>query len=323
MSRRWPLPLASLLLGALLGSCRSRQDLPLRLSGTGLYRAGQTLAEGVLAFSPQYPLWSDGLDKSRWIQLPAGGRLDTRRPGSWEFPVGTRLWKEFRQDGRKVETRFFWKSAPEAWQMATYAWRPDQQEADLVPAGGADSGLVLAGGARHAFPSRQDCRTCHGTDRVEVLGFSALQLSPDRDPGALHGEALAPDMVTLRELEARGLVQGQGAPRIPGDPATRSLLGYLHGNCGGCHRADGPWGNLGLHLWHAPEHPGEVPGLATTLGKPGFWRQGGCRWPAWNRDAPGPAACWCVCGGGGMQARCRPWARSWWIGWRRNAWNPG
>ena len=47
--------------------------LPQRLSDTGLFVAGSTseIAPGSVAFSPQYPLWSDGATKRRWIALPA------------------------------------------------------------------------------------------------------------------------------------------------------------------------------------------------------------------------------------------------------------
>ena len=39
---------------------------------------------------------------------------------------------------------------------------------------------------------------------MPVLGFSALQLSPDRDPLAPHAEPARPDHADLRSLVARG-----------------------------------------------------------------------------------------------------------------------
>src|SRR6476661_7825652 len=80
--------------------------LPERLSETGLYVAGSTtvVRDDNLAFAPQYPLWSDGTTKRRWIHLPAGTAIDASDPDAWEFPPGTRLWKEF-SFGRPVETR--------------------------------------------------------------------------------------------------------------------------------------------------------------------------------------------------------------------------
>ena len=45
---------------------------PQRLADTGLYQSGRP---GVIdprnrAFAPQYPLWSDGASKARWISSP-------------------------------------------------------------------------------------------------------------------------------------------------------------------------------------------------------------------------------------------------------------
>ena len=51
---------------------------PQRLRDTGLYSdwAGKTVTAEAMRFSPQYPLWSDGAAKARWIQLPRGAWID-------------------------------------------------------------------------------------------------------------------------------------------------------------------------------------------------------------------------------------------------------
>ncbi len=56
-------------------------ELPARLADTGLYAdpASKTLAPGIFPFSPQYPLWSDGAVKRRWIRLPEGAAIDACR----------------------------------------------------------------------------------------------------------------------------------------------------------------------------------------------------------------------------------------------------
>ena len=47
--------------------------LPQRLSDTGLYVADSLRVRADnIAFAPQYPLWSDGTSKRRWIYLPPG-----------------------------------------------------------------------------------------------------------------------------------------------------------------------------------------------------------------------------------------------------------
>ena len=86
--------------------------LPQTLRETGLYADWESkrVADGNLPYSPQYPLWTDGAAKRRWIHLPAGKFIDARKPDAWEFPVGTKLWKEF-SFGRRVETRYIERRA--------------------------------------------------------------------------------------------------------------------------------------------------------------------------------------------------------------------
>jgi hypothetical protein len=223
--------------------------LPQRLSETGLHAAGPVTQIGrdALEFSPQYPLWSDGASKRRWISLPAGTSIDASNPDAWEFPVGTKLWKEFAL-GRPIETRYIERLADGSWRFATYVWNADGTEATLAPEGGIVA-LPLRNAARegtYAVPGELDCRACHEGAPVPVLGFSALQLSPDRDPLAPHTDAQAQGAanVDLRALVARGLIRNlpqrllDSAPRIAArTPTERAVLGYLHGNCGHCHSA--------------------------------------------------------------------------------------
>ena len=55
----------------------------------------------------------------------------TRPTGS--FPVGTRFWKEFSFDGRKVETRLIWHATADRWSFATYVWNQEQTDAVWHP----------------------------------------------------------------------------------------------------------------------------------------------------------------------------------------------
>ena len=217
---------------------------PLKLSETGLFVAGSTtvVRADVLAFTPQYPLWSDGVTKRRWIRLPPGTTIDARRADAWDFPPGTRLWKEFSVD-RRVETRLIERLADGTWRFATYVWNSEGTEALLAPAAGI-AALPVAGApqSRYAIPGEADCRACHEGAAAPVLGFSALQLSPDRDPLAPHAEPPGPADVDLDQLVARGLVRNLPSslrstpPRIAARTATeRAVLGYLHANCGHCH----------------------------------------------------------------------------------------
>ncbi|HEU5060958.1 MAG TPA: hypothetical protein VFU21_30720, partial [Kofleriaceae bacterium] len=151
---------------------------PATLRATGLYADWdeRRVADGNLPYAPQYPLWSDGARKRRWIRIPSGAAIDAARPDAWVFPVGTRLWKEFSLGGRRVETRYMERTAS-GWVFASYAWSADQREAVLAPAGGLAAVAEIAPGVAHAIPGQGECRACHDA-ASPVLGFSALQLSP-------------------------------------------------------------------------------------------------------------------------------------------------
>ena len=246
------------LLGALLPRVARAYEpraLPQHLRDTGLYVEGGLIHPDVLPFSPQYPLWSDGAAKRRWIWLPPGTHIDASQADAWEFPRGTRLWKEFAHGGRMLETRFIERGADGAWRFASYVWNADGSDAVLAPATGMrEVAAAQSPGGRYSFPSQDDCRACHEGAPVPVLGFSALQLSPDRDPLAPHAERPA-GAVDLESLSERGLLRNLPPdlrvrpPRIAAStPAERAALGYLHGNCGNCHNDEGPLAVLEMTL---------------------------------------------------------------------------
>ena len=232
---------------------------PARLADTGLYANGQVgvVDDANRPFAPQYPLWTDGAAKSRWIYLPPGSAIDATNAADWEFPVGTRFWKEFRFGGRPVETRFLWRATADRWVFASYVWNADATDALLAPAAGVANVAPVSDTRRHSIPAVSDCRACHGDRRIEPLGFNALQLSSDRYPDALHGEPLTDRMWTVRSLVAEGRLRtASGAPvaddvRIRGDATTRTVLGYLSTNCGSCHRAGADITMLGTSLKHS------------------------------------------------------------------------
>jgi mono/diheme cytochrome c family protein len=249
---------------------------PQRLQDTGLYAdwASKTVRPDNLAYSPQYPLWTDGAAKSRWLHLPAGTWIDASNVNQWKFPVGTRLWKEFRFNGRRAETRLIEHSAA-GWRYATYEWNADQTEAPLAPERGVAQSVEIRDGVHHGIPSRADCRACHEASPVRVLGFNALQLSPDRDPNAPHAEPVPAGGVDLRTLVERRLVRGlprsylTTPPRINAStPTARAALGYLNTNCGICHNTSGELASLAFSLGYPLGGPADAaaPAVVTALG---------------------------------------------------------
>jgi hypothetical protein len=176
----------------------------------------------------------------------------------WSFPVGTKVWKEFSFGGRKVETRLLWKTGADAWVFASYAWNAEGTGAALAPAEGLMRVAEVAPNKYHNIPAVDQCRACHVSNRTELLGVNALQLSTDRDPNAPHAEALEPGMITAQTLVDENLMAPArpeliaNPPRIAArTPDERALLGYLAGNCGACHNRQSDLAPLGLHWKHS------------------------------------------------------------------------
>ncbi len=248
-SRSWKIKLATCLVSVVIGGCSSKESAPKdaasdprgseangcslqRLACTGLYGpngegwAARTLGPGVRAYTPGAQLWSDGLDKSRFILLPPGMKVDTQKMDEWVFPVGTKLWKEFRWQGRRIETRLLWKQAERKWLWTTYRWNAEESEATELTTGEVD----VPGTDHHEIPTQRQCANCHDGKKDKVLGFEALALSTEAASG-----------VTLKQLIEEGLLTHPPAsvPSVPGTQKERAALEYLHMNCGvSCHNGN-------------------------------------------------------------------------------------
>jgi hypothetical protein len=203
-------------------------QLPQRLSSTGLYapQSTETIAPDVRSFRPRFELWSDGASKRRFIWLPPGTQIDTSDMNSWQFPVQTKVWKEFTRDGVRVETRLL-QRLPEGWVGLAYVWQADGRDAVATPYGAID-----ARGTPHNVPASNECNACHAGRSSHVLGFSAVQLA----------EPLEADALNLDELDRLGLISHAptATPRVPGNETEQAALGYLHANCSHCHNSTRP-----------------------------------------------------------------------------------
>lgn len=204
--------------------------MPATLRETGLYADfdNGVFAPGVREFRPVSELWTDGAVKRRWAYLPPGSQIDTSSMDYWRYPVGTKLWKEFRRDGVRVETRMLYKiragSGVGSWFMRAYVWNEEQTDA-VERRGGQDNVL----GTDHDVPSELECMRCHGNVPDVALGFSAVALDYSNEG------------VTLRDLVDEGVLShppagpGPSYFPVPGTPTERDALTYLHINCSGCH----------------------------------------------------------------------------------------
>lgn len=226
----------------------STMDIPELLSQTGLYADTATgvFAYDVRLFKPQFELWTDGAVKRRFIYLPEGQQIDTSDMDNWAFPVGTKLWKEFVRDGTRIETRLIWRirEGGRGWISIAYVWNDDQTDAVAAP-----MGLVNAKQTAHDVPGVQACNSCHNERPDRPLGFSAVQLSYD-GPGLDLSELIERELLTHPPV---------GNFTLPGTPVEQEVLGYLHGNCGHCHRAESSAAVRGdLRTWLLVDQLGDV-----------------------------------------------------------------
>jgi hypothetical protein len=205
--------------------------LPDDLFCTGLYAVvdATTLGDGVMAYTPGVTLWSDGADKHRYLYLPTGSSIDATDMDAWKFPVGTKAWKDFRFQGRLIETRILWKIAEKKWASGTYVWNADESAATLNTARKA---TVLPSG--YEIPAARDCDKCHHGGADQLLGVEAAALSLPDARGA-----------TLTELARAGFLSPTPPVThgvLPEDATGKAgtALGYLHANCGmPCHSTRG------------------------------------------------------------------------------------
>ena len=198
---------------------------------TGLYqgRDSSKYAPGPVAYEPGVKFWSDGAEKQRYLLLPPGSSIDTSSFDAWKFPVGTKAWKEFRFDGKLVETRLFWKRDEQTWASGTYIW---DAEAKSAPLNTSRRPVLLPSG--YEIPTAKDCGKCHHGASDYLLGIEAVELALPSAKG-----------VTLAQLTAAGALsapRAQASITLPEDATGKAgaALGYLHANCGiPCHSSRG------------------------------------------------------------------------------------
>ena len=122
-----------------------------------------------------------------------------------QFPAGTVFVKTFQlpvddtnpQILRRLETRLLVRDTNGTVYGASYKWRADHSDADLVTAGITEPiQIKTATGMRTQnwfYPGRQDCLTCHTPVSGGVLGVKTRQL---------NGNFTYPNGVTDNQLRA-------------------------------------------------------------------------------------------------------------------------
>jgi glucose/arabinose dehydrogenase len=192
---------------------------PRTIGESGLFKSvkGHIMQDGMIPYSVNAVLWSDGAAKERWLYLPAGGKIDFTIWRGWNFPDLTTIVKSFyleMEEGNPasrqwIETRFLTKQDGE-WFGYSYAWDDEQSEGKLVAAKGADRAFTIRvpRSAEHPdgerkllwrYPSRTECMVCHSRAANYVLGFTEVQFNKVHDYGGVKDNQ-------LRVLEHLGLL---------------------------------------------------------------------------------------------------------------------
>jgi hypothetical protein len=206
--------------------------MPEDLECAGLFSdvANQRLMGNVIEYAPSVALWSDNAEKRRWIALPPGMKIDNSDNANWQFPIGTKFFKEFGfEHTGPIETRMFWKEAEGKWGRTTYEWNDTRTGARrLDEAKDVDVGFE----GIHHIPSGIECDTCHASQE-RVLGFEAVSLGTEGAEGlplsVLVEKGLLTEEPPSLELEVGDDGTGKAEP----------VIRWLHINCGrSCHNDD-------------------------------------------------------------------------------------
>jgi uncharacterized repeat protein (TIGR03806 family) len=285
------------------------KPFPRKLSETGLFASTKdhVPAAGVIPYSVNAPLWSDGAEKDRFIALPGTSQIEfdavTYPHGpdypdiGWRFPDGTVLVKTFSlaldtshpEKTRRLETRLLhYRQMPgnddeygaQFWNGYTYVWNEDQTDAELLDAAGLDQAFTVRdaaapGGMREQvwrFPSRSECTLCHTMASKYILGVTTLQMNREFDYGG-HTENQLAVLNRLGIFKTPLPKSPETLPRLADyrsedEPLHLRARAYLHSNCAHCHRKWGG-GNAEFEL-HASVPLTETLSLNTRPGQGTF-----------------------------------------------------
>jgi uncharacterized repeat protein (TIGR03806 family) len=252
---------------------KGQPEFPRKLSETGLFSDTAKLIpeKGLIPYSVNAELWSDGATKERYIALPGNSKIEFETvtypqpaPGSvpgWRFADGTVLVKTFSLEteaGKKtrLETRLLVATrvggteeyGDQVWHGYTYIWNDAQTDAELADIKGVDKVYTIktATGEKKQnwhFPSRAECTMCHTVTAKYALGVNTAQMNHDHN----YGGVVANQLATLEHI-------GVFDKKLPKPPAELEKIAdyrdpkadlnararaYLFANCSHCHRK---WG---------------------------------------------------------------------------------
>jgi uncharacterized repeat protein (TIGR03806 family) len=241
-----------------------------------------TLAEGVIPYDVNAPLFSDYTVKRRFLWLPKGTKIGWQDTERWNFPVGAILIKTFAypidardpaKGQRLLETRLLvHESDPVGWVAHTYEWNAEQTKATRKVAGDTVDVTWIdeAGQTRsnaYEVPNTNVCQECHGkTGKTGSLGGRTRQWNRTYDHGK-GPENQIDHLVALGLLDVAPPAAAQRQtlldPFGAGDVGERGRA-YLDVNCSHCHGVVGLAKGTALRLDY--DHTDPIAGDSTDYG---------------------------------------------------------
>jgi len=217
---------------------------PTKLSETGCFDLSdpQQVAEGVIPYTVNSGLWSDGASTRRWLAIPDETQITVETGGDWDMPVGTVLIQELSWKDAPFETRFMVRHLDGSWAGHTYEWNAALTDADLVPAAGLSK--QIDGELNWDYPSQAQCSDCHSAAAGRSLGLETAQLNGDLlyPGGILSNQLETLESIGMFSNSLGGLPEELPALAAVNDteaPIDDRARGYLHSNCSICHRPEG------------------------------------------------------------------------------------
>lgn len=217
--------------------------MPTLLSQTGCVVSGSPVqpAPGLVPYDINAPFWSDGVAKERYLAVPDGSSIARTGEGRFDFPAGSVLMKNFRQNGALIETRLLMHHPDGAWEGYSYEWDAAQTDATLVAA----TTTKAVNGLSWTFPASADCLRCHTDSAMFTLGTEIAQLNRDftyPSTGRTRNQLATLDAVHLFSTALPAAPASLSALPSPADTArtlAERARSYLHANCSNCHRPGG------------------------------------------------------------------------------------
>lgn len=273
------------------------QGKPSYLSDWNVLRVqGQTLelAESVVAYDLNTPLFSDYAHKLRTVWVPKGHAAEYSETNSFEFPIGTIISKTFYyptqindaassqqvintddttakrllkginlSEVKLIETRLL-VHREEGWVALPYVWNTDETDAMLKRVGDIKKLTLNTAGREQDFnyvvPNENQCAGCHATNattrKLRPIGPRSRHLNKNYDYSTGTKNQLKGwvDLGILASVPANINVKANAVWGDENQDLNHRARSYLDINCSHCHNAVGPADTSGLLLEPSDVH---------------------------------------------------------------------